>query len=220
MPLPAWQISWCVVVAGGQQSWWIAPTTTTRKQPWKCHVAFEKCALMRERHIKASSCLGCQANKAGRQHTKMSRSEDQIRICRCSMENILQGEPAKLNKQTFIEYKQSLAVSRISCLFVASKHRLILESLWTPSSKINGKHVSHLQLEFHFQMHRSIISAISWTGLWLGPKCVSHVRASVSLCVWVMKVKRAFGNASSALDASFKLRTCCEYLPKQIIIVL
>lgn len=75
MPLPAWQISWCVVVAGGQQSWWIAPTTTTRKQPWKCHVAFEKCALMRERHIKASSCLGCQANKAGRQHTKMSRPE-------------------------------------------------------------------------------------------------------------------------------------------------
>lgn len=29
----------------------------------------------RERHIKASSCLGCQANKAGRQHTKMSRPE-------------------------------------------------------------------------------------------------------------------------------------------------
>lgn len=42
----AWQISWCVVAAGGQQTWWIAPTTT-RKQPWKCHVAFEKCALMR-----------------------------------------------------------------------------------------------------------------------------------------------------------------------------
>lgn len=40
------------------------------------------------------------------------------------------------------------------------------------------------------------------------------------MCVWAMKVKRAFGNASSALDASFKLRTCCEYLPKQIIIVL
>lgn len=127
---------------------------------------------MRERYIKASSC--CLAASAARQirldttHKNVEtgkRSEDQIRICRCSMENILQGEPAKLNKQTFIEYKQSLAVSRKSCLFVASKHRLILESLWTPSSKTNSKHVSHLQLEFHFQMHRSRISAKSWTGL-------------------------------------------------------